>query len=66
MMYKEVTANPRNLVTAWLDYQTDFDSVPHIWIIESLELVRMPLTMQQNNSCINGKPKHISERQQLV
>ena len=45
MMYEEVTANPRNLVTAWLDYQTDFDSVPHSWINESLELARVPLTI---------------------
>ena len=29
MIFEEVTANRRNLVTVWLDYQKAFDSVPH-------------------------------------
>ena len=42
MIYKEVTQARKNLVTEWLDYQKAFDSVPHSWIIESLELAKVP------------------------
>ena len=45
MIYEEVTANRRNLVTVWLDYQEAFDSVPHTWIIESLKLAEVPPTI---------------------
>ena len=42
MIYEEVTQAHKNLVTVWLDYQKAFDSVPHSWIIESLELAKVP------------------------
>ena len=42
MIYEEVTQARKNLVTVWLDYQKAFDSVPHSWIIESLELAKVP------------------------
>ena len=32
-------------MTVWLDYQKAFDSVPHSWIIESLELAKVPPTI---------------------
>ena len=40
IVYEEVTKNRRNLTTAWLDYRKAFDSVPHSWIIESLQLAK--------------------------
>ena len=42
IVYEEVTKNRRNLTTAWLDYRKAFDSVPHSWIIESLQLAKVP------------------------
>ena len=42
IVYEEVTKNRRNLTTAWLDYQKAFDSVPHGWIIGSLQLAKIP------------------------
>ena len=42
IVYKEVTKNKSNLTTAWLDYRKAFDSVPHSWIIESLQLAKVP------------------------
>ena len=42
LMHDEVTSIRRNLVTAWLDYKKVFDSVPHTWIIRSLELAKVP------------------------
>ena len=35
----EVKQNCQNLVTAWPDFQKTFDSVPHKWLIESLNLL---------------------------
>ena len=42
-IHDEVTTHRRDLVCAWLDYQKAFDSVPHDWLIKSLQLVRIPL-----------------------
>ena len=42
MIYDEVTSNRRNLMTVWLDYKKVFDSVPHSWIIRSLEMAKVP------------------------
>ena len=42
MICDEVTSNRRNLVTVWLDYKKAFDSVPHSWLIRSLELAKVP------------------------
>ena len=30
-----------NLGIAWIDYEKDFDMVPHFWILGSLELVQV-------------------------
>ena len=32
----------RNLVTIWLDYKKAYDSIPHEWIIETLQLAKVP------------------------
>ena len=42
MIYEEVTSARKNLVTVWLDYQKGLDSVPHTWIIKSLQLAKVP------------------------
>ena len=42
MVYEEVRKNRRNLPSAWLDYRKAFDSVPHSWTIESLQLAKVP------------------------
>ena len=42
MIYREVKERRRNLITVWLDYKKDSDSVPHAWIIKSLELAKIP------------------------
>ena len=35
---KEVKSRNKNLAMAWIDYQKAYDTVPHSWIIESLDL----------------------------
>ena len=42
MVYDEVIKNKRNLTTVWLDYKKAFDSVAHSWVIESLNLAKIP------------------------
>ena len=42
MIQEQVIANRKNLVTVWLDYQKTFDSIPHSWLIRSLELAKVP------------------------
>jgi hypothetical protein len=43
MISKAIYANCRrrkkNLSMAWIDYQKEFDSVPHSWVEKSIELV---------------------------
>lgn len=39
---KEARSRRRNLTTVWLDYKKAFDSVPHQWLIRSLELAKVP------------------------
>ena len=39
---EEVKVNRRSLIFMWLDYQKAFDSVPHEWLIKSLELAKVP------------------------
>ena len=38
---EEVRSKRRNLSTTWIDYKKAFDSVPHSWIVKSLELYKM-------------------------
>ena len=42
MIYKEVKERIKNLLTVWLDYKKAFDSIPHSWIIKSLQLAKIP------------------------
>ena len=42
MIQEQVIANRKNFVTVWLDYQKAFDSIPHSWLIRSLELAKVP------------------------
>ena len=45
MICEEVISARENLVTVWFDYLKAFDSVPHTWIIKSLELANVPQTV---------------------
>ena len=36
---KEVKTRKKNLAMAWIDYRKAFDSVPHSWILECLDLL---------------------------
>ena len=38
----EVQQKKRNLLTVSLDYRKAFDSVPHYWIINALQLAKIP------------------------
>ena len=47
---------------AWIDYQKDFDRVPHSWIIKSLELKVIPFTKKvmtywKTRMCLHAKNK---------
>ena len=42
MIYDQVAGNRRNLVTMWLEYKKAFDSIPHSWLIRSVELAKVP------------------------
>ena len=35
---KEVKSRNKNLAMAWIDYKKAYDMVPHLWIIECLDL----------------------------
>ena len=36
---KEVKSRKKNLAMAWIDYKKSYDMVPHLWIIECLDLL---------------------------
>ena len=57
MIYKEVTGNRRNLTTVWLDYRKAFDSVPHDWVIKSLQLAKVPTIIIQAIQSLMNKWK---------
>jgi len=40
-IYKDCRRRNKKLNTAWFDYQTAFDSVPHSWVEKLIELVRV-------------------------
>ena len=42
MIYDEAASKRRNLVTVWLNCKKAFDSIPHGWLIKSLELAKVP------------------------
>ena len=35
---KEVNSRNKNIAMAWIDYKKAYDMVPHLWIIECLDL----------------------------
>ena len=39
---EEVKVNRRSLIIMWLDYHKVFDSVPHEWLIKSLQVAKAP------------------------
>ena len=57
MICKEVTVNRRNLITVWLDYRKAFDSVPHDWVIKSLQLAKVPTIIIQAIQSLMNKWK---------
>jgi hypothetical protein len=38
-IYKDCRRKNKNLSMAWIDYQKAFDSIPHSWVENSIELV---------------------------
>jgi len=40
-IYKYCRRRNKNLSIAWIDYQKEFDSVPHSWVEKSIELVEV-------------------------
>ena len=38
---KEVKSRNMNLAMAWIDYKKAYDTIPHSWIIECLDLFRV-------------------------
>ena len=41
MIIEEVKSKKKNLSTAWIDYKKAFDSVPHSWILKTLEMYKV-------------------------
>ena len=41
VVIKEVKSRNKNLAIAWIDYKKAYDMVPHLWIIECLDLFRV-------------------------
>ena len=40
MIMSDAIKNQRNISTAWIDYKKAFDSIPHDWLIEMLEILK--------------------------
>ena len=45
MILEHANSKFRNLSTAWIDYKKAFDSVPHPWILRSLEIFKISPTI---------------------
>ena len=41
MILENCRSHSRNLSTAWIDYKKAFDSVPHDWILKTLDLYKV-------------------------
>ena len=41
-LMEEIIKGRKNALCIWLDYKKAFDSVPHSWLLKSLELAKMP------------------------
>ena len=42
MILDEVRKHRRNIFTMWFDYRKAFDSIPHMWLYEALQLAKIP------------------------
>ena len=42
MVLDEVRKYRRNLFCMWFDYRKAFDSIPHMWLYEALQLAKIP------------------------
>ena len=42
MVLDEVTKYKRNIFTMWFDYKKAFDSIPHLGLVHSLRLAKVP------------------------
>ena len=40
MIMEQAKKNNRKLCTAYIDYWKDYDSVPHIWLVKSLQIYK--------------------------
>jgi len=64
-MYEDCRRRNKNLTIAWIDYQKEFDSVPHTWVEKSIEFVGVnskvvrfcKLTMEKWNTRLILKTK---------
>ena len=45
MVLENAKSKHKNLSTAWIDYKKAFDSVPHSWILQCLELFKVSPTL---------------------
>ena len=45
MILQNCKSLKRNLSTAWIDYKKAFDSVPHSWILKSMQLIKLSPTL---------------------
>ena len=45
MILEDSRMKKKNLSTAWIDYRKAFDSVPHSWIIQAMEIYRISPTL---------------------
>ena len=60
---EEVKINHGSLITVWLDYQKAFDSIPHEWLMKSLELAKVPIKIiNALKELIKKGNKHPSSR----
>ena len=60
---EEVKINHGSLITVWLDYQKAFYSVPHEWLMKSLELAKVPIKIINTlKELIKKGNKHPSSR----
>ena len=41
MIMEDCKTRKKNLTTSWIDYRKAFDSVPHSWIIKTLDLYKV-------------------------
>ena len=41
MILEHCRKGKRNLSTAWIDYKKAFDSVPHSWILKTMEMYKL-------------------------